>query len=352
MRRQATTLIVSAFFALVLAVIGTQLPAPYVRLVPGPVTDTLGVVGGKPLIVVKGHATSQTKGRIYLVTVSEFGGPGKNITGADVLSGWWSKSDAVVPRRILFPPHVTQQEVARQDAQDMANSQEQAKVAALRFLGYSLKPGVDVAAVTATSSAKGKLHVDDIIVGIDGKAVANSQALLTALKSHKAGDQITLEVNRNGVQVEVPVALQKPPAGRQDQVTPTIGIEIVDSFAKPFEINIDLRDVGGPSAGAAFALGIVDKLSGDDLTGGRTIAVTGTIDAQGNVGAIGGVVQKMWGARRAGATVFFVPKDNCAEAVKSVPGGLRLVMETTLAKNIDALKQLQAGGSNLPSCPG
>ena len=146
----------------------------------------------------------------------------------------------------------------------------------------------------------------------------------------------------------MPVTLQPPANGGK---SPTIGISVVDSFTKPFAIDINLADVGGPSAGTAFALGIVDKLSDGKLTGGKTIAVTGTIDADGNVGAIGGVIQKMAGARRKGATLFFLPKDNCAEALTAVPHGLRLVPMTTLTGAIDAMKQLRDGGTNVPSCP-
>jgi PDZ domain-containing protein len=166
--------------------------------------------------------------------------------------------------------------------------------------------------------------------------------------SHKPGDGVVLHVVRGTTKLDVPVTLQSPAKGA---TTPTIGISVVDSFTKPFAIDINLADVGGPSAGTSFALGIVDKLSDGNLTGGRTIAVTGTIDADGNVGAIGGVIQKMAGARSAGATVFLVPKANCAEALTAVPHGLRLVPITTLTSAIDVLKQINAGSSGVPTCP-
>jgi Lon-like protease len=351
MRRQAATLLVSALLTLIFAVVADKLPVPYVREIPGPVSDTLGVTKGKALITVKGAPTSPTTGRIYLLTVLEYGGPGQNISGGSVILGWWRTSEAVVPRRVLFPPTETAQSAAQQDANDMTESQEEAKVAALRYLGYKLQPGVDVAQIEPTSTAKGALKVDDVIVGVDGKAVTDSASLVAITKSHKIGDKITLNVNRNGTTFDVPVTLQKPPADRTDQTTPTIGVQVVDSFAKPFEIDIDLKNVGGPSAGMAFALGIIDKLSGGNLTGGKTIAGTGTIDASGNVGPIGGVVQKMAAARRAGAGVFLIPNGNCADAKGSVPHGLRLVAVTTLSGAVDALKQIRDGGSNVPSCP-
>ena len=189
---------------------------------------------------------------------------------------------------------------------------------------------------------------DDIITGVDNTTVTNSANLLKVDATHKAGDQIVLHVVRGTTQLDVPVTLQPPAKG---STTPTIGISVVDSFTKPFAIDINLADVGGPSAGTAFALGIVDKLTDGNLTGGRTIAVTGTIDADGNVGAIGGVIQKMAGARSAGATVFLVPKSNCAEALTAVPHGLRLVPITTLSSAVDVLKKIDAGATDVPTCP-
>jgi PDZ domain-containing protein len=340
------TLLVSGLLALVLAIVGAGLPVPYVRDVPGPVSDTLGSAGGKPLITIV-HPTATTKGHILLVTVSEYGGPRKNITGLDVLLGWWNRSDAIIPRRLLYSNTQTSQQVATQDNNDMIESQEEAKVAALRYLGYSLKPGVDIAAVVLPA-LKGKLMPDDIIVGVDGNAVANRDALLKITAAHNAGDVITLNVVRGTTTIDVPVTLQpKAPGG----TSPTIGISVVDSFTKPFAIDINLADVGGPSAGTAFALGIIDKLTDGNLTGGHTVAVTGTIDADGNVGAIGGPIQKMAGARHAGATAFLLPKDNCAEALTAVPHGLRVVPITTLAGAVDVLKEIRAGDTNLPTCP-
>jgi PDZ domain-containing protein len=347
MRRQGITLLACTVTAIALFLIGVRLPAPYVRLVPGPVTDTLGSDNGKPLINIKGHSTASTKGKLFLVTVGEYGGPGKSLSAADVLAGWWNSSDAVVPVRVLYPPGETQEEAQKQDAADMDMSQENAKIAALRYLGYDLKPGVDVSSVDPSSTAKGKLKLHDIIVGIDSSTVTGSDQLLDVLKKFKVGETVTMHVDRNGTMVDVPVTLQKP---RADHATPSIGISVVDSFAIPFEIDIDLDNVGGPSAGMAFALGIIDKLSDGNLTGGLTIAGTGTIDADGNVGAIGGVEQKMAGARHAGATLFLVPKDNCAEALKAVPAGLRLVKVSTLSGAVDAIKQVRDGGKNVPSC--
>jgi PDZ domain-containing protein len=342
MRRHATTLVASAVVAVGLFFAGMSLPVPYVQLTPGPVTDTLGTLKGEPLIDIKGHQTAQSKGKIYLVTVLQYGGPGEDLPAFKVLSSWWDNHDAIVPRRVLYPPTVTAEEVQQQDAADMDMSQEDAKVAALRYLGYDLQPGVDVADISDTSTAKGKLQEHDIIVGVDDAKVANSDALLAITKQHKVGDSITLHVNRNGQVLDVPVTLQPPRAGGS---APSIGISVVDGYTKPFEIDIRLNDVGGPSAGLAFTLGIIDKLTDGNLTGGLPIASTGTIDTDGKVGAIGGVQQKEAAVKDAGAVAFLVPDGNCAEALKEKPKGLKLVKVSTLAGAVDAIKTLRSGGT-------
>ena len=123
---------------------------------------------------------------------------------------------------------------------------------------------------------------------------------------------------------------------------------------KNVKVTLKLADVGGPSAGLLFTLGIIDKLNGDgsggDLTGGRTIAGTGTIDASGQVGAVGGVALKTQAAKRDGATVFLVPKPECTDAKAELPKGLRLIPVTTLNGAVDALKALEKGKGSVPSC--
>ncbi|MCX4915008.1 S16 family serine protease [Streptomyces sp. NPDC060011] len=120
------------------------------------------------------------------------------------------------------------------------------------------------------------------------------------------------------------------------------------------KVTLKLADVGGPSAGLLFSLGIVDKLDGDgsggDLTGGRVVAGTGTIDADGKVGAVGGVALKTQAARRDGATVFLVPKAECSDAKSELPKGLRLVPVTSLQGAVESLVSLEKGKGSVPSC--
>jgi PDZ domain-containing protein len=345
MQRQSTTLFGAALLCIGLLLWGSRLAVPYVRDVPGPVSDALSSAGGKPLITI-GKSTAAPKGKLLLLTVSEFGGPRQNTTSYNVLAGWWNQSDAIIPRDLLFSKKDTPQSVEQTGNTQMITSQEAAKIAALRYLGYQLTPGVDVAAVNVTALKK-RLLVDDVIVGFDGTPVSTADQLHALTAKHKVGDRVVLQVRRGSAAVDVPTTMQPPPTG---STSPSIGISVVDSFVKPFTIGIDLAHVVGPSAGTGFALGIVDKLTDGNLTGGKTVAVTGTIDADGKVGAIGGVVQKMAGARRAGATLFLVPKDNCSEALTAIPNGLKVAPISTLSGAVAILKQFDAGDANLPTC--
>ncbi len=346
MQRQSTTLIGAALLCIGVLFWGSRLSVPYVRDLPGPVSDALSSSGGKPLITI-GKPTATPKGKLLLLTVSEFGGPRESITSYNVLAGWWNRSDAIIPRDLLFSKKDTPQSVEETGNTQMITSQEAAKIAALRYLGYQLTPGVDVASVNVTALKK-TLLVDDVIVGFDGTPVSTADQLHALTAKHKVGDHVVIQVKRGSASVDVPATMQPPPAGSNG--TASIGISVVDSFVKPFTIGIDLAHVVGPSAGTGFALGIVDKLSDGNLTGGHTVAVTGTIDADGKVGAIGGVVQKMAGARRAGATLFLVPKDNCSEALTAIPHGLKVAPISSLSGAVAILKQFDAGDANLPTC--
>ncbi|GAQ57837.1 Lon protease [Streptomyces acidiscabies] len=139
----------------------------------------------------------------------------------------------------------------------------------------------------------------------------------------------------------------------QDAATEA-ALKFLGRSSKDVKVDLKLSDVGGPSAGLLFTLGIIDKLDGDgnggDLTGGRVIAGTGTIDADGSVGAVGGVSLKTQAARRDGATVFLVPKAECSDAKAELPSGLRLIPVTDLKGAVGSLKALETGKGNVPSC--
>jgi Lon-like protease len=191
--------------------------------------------------------------------------------------------------------------------------------------------------------AYGVLKAGDVITAVNGKPVTGQASLTSMITSHPAGTTLTVTVIRNGQSKQVKVGTSE--SGGH----PVMGVEITGRYKFPFDVTISVGDIGGPSAGLMFALGIIDKLTKDNLTGGKFIAGTGEIEASGKVDAIGGIQQKMVGARNAGATVFLTPAPNCADTRGAVPAGLRLVKVSTLSQAVSYLHALRTGGS-VPSC--
>ncbi len=346
-RRQlasATSLVVLAL----LVVLASRLPVPYVVETPGPTTDTLS----GNLIEISGHQTYPTSGALRLTTVSSYGGPGRHLDLLTAMRAWVSPHDAVLPEELLYPRGTTRQQAQHQDAEAMTLSQQDATTAALRQLHIAVTPVVVVQAISAGMPAQGRLKASDQITSIDGTAVGGSTDLLRkAITAHKAGDTLHFVVQRAGATVAVDVVATQDNSDPENLHRTVVGFSPAATFSFPFTIKIRLDDVGGPSAGLMFALGIVDKLTPGALTGGAKVAGTGTIDTSGAVGAIGGIPQKMAGARSAGATVFLSPEQNCAEARPVVPKGLRLVKVTSLASAIAALDDVRAGNlAALPRC--
>ncbi|GHB41696.1 hypothetical protein GCM10010347_09260 [Streptomyces cirratus] len=234
-------------------------PLPFVIAQPGLTADVLGARDGKPVIVVTGAPTRETKGQLRMTTIQATG-PSSTVRLPELVARWFDSTRAVMPRESVYPSGGSDKEIEAHNLEEMAKSQSTASQAALGFL-------------------------------------------------HKDPATVKAELN--------------------------------------------LADVGGPSAGLLFSLGIVDKLDGDgsggDLTGGRVIAGTGTITAGGEVGAVGGVALKTQAARRDGASVFLVPKAECSDARSELPEGLRLVPVTSLTGAVNALRALNRG-EQVPSC--
>jgi PDZ domain-containing protein len=187
--------------------------------------------------------------------------------------------------------------------------------------------------------AHGKLAKDDEITSVDGQPVTSTQKLQELIRAKPAGTTLTIGYTRSGQAATVPITTAKASDG-----SPRIGIQAENKQPHPsFTVKIDLDKIGGPSAGLMFSLGIIDKLDPTDLTGGKIVAGTGTIDDEGRVGPIGGIPQKLIAARDAKATIFLTPGDNCAEAVANAQPGLKLVKVTSLDDALAALAALREG---------
>jgi PDZ domain-containing protein len=328
----------------ILLVLAVALPVPYVILSPGPTYNTLGAVPGQStqIIVLKGRTANTTTGNLNLTTVNE---STDRVSVLDALVGWLQHDRVVVPHDSVVPPGTSQKEASKQDTQDFVGSQDNATVAAFCELGYP--KGVQIQGFADGSKAKDVLKVGDNLVSINGSA-ANTEAALTAvLEAASPGSDATVVVERAGAQQTVTVPLIAPPAGSKGA---RMGVSVQTGCVASFQVDLGLADqIGGPSAGLMFALGIIDKVGPDDLTKGAYIAGTGTITADGTVGPIGGIQLKMIAARRAGATVFLAPSGNCADVRAATPKGLNVVKVDTLHGAKTALLALQAGTA-VPHC--
>jgi PDZ domain-containing protein len=321
-----------AVLLLVLATGLTSMPVPYVALGPGPTVNTLGSSDGKPIIQIRGHATSTSRGHLNLTTVSVSDG----LDLGTAVRLWLDDDVAVVPREFVYPPDRSSQQTDAQNAEEFKQSQTSAETAALTALGYPVQ--VSVAGLAPGSPSAGKLRDGDLLTSVDGKPVTSRTRLLALLRERSPGDTVVLGYRRGTTTGTARVVAGKAP---DDTGRPVIGVSVEQRQPHPFDITIALDRIGGPSAGLMFALGIIDKLEPADLTGGMFLAGTGTIDDDGTVGPIGGIRQKLIAARRAGATVFLTPAANCAEAAGAIPPGLRLVKVADLDQALTAVAALR-----------
>ena len=332
---------VAVIAALAIAVL---IPVPYVILGPGPTLNTLGKdSSGQPLITIEGTRTYPTIGHLNLVTVGYQGGPGVTVNIFSALAAWLNPHEAVVPESELFAPGQTQQQAQQQDTQQMTGSQQDAVAAALTELHIPYQTQVVVVQAQPGYPAYGVLKSGDVITALDGAPVTSESDLTSLIGAHPAGSTLTLTIVRDGRTQTVQVRT-KEAAGR-----PVMGVQVTEQYKFPFTVKFSVGDIGGPSAGMMFALGIIDKLTPMNLTGGKFIAGTGEIEASGKVDAIGGIQQKMVGARNAGATIFLAPAANCSDVKGAIPAGLRVVKVSTLDQAVTYLDDIKSG-QPVPSC--
>lgn len=318
----------AAVVAALIAVVFAMLPSPYVIERPGPVYDTLGTAEHEgeevPLIAIPDEKTYPTEGELNLLTVSVVGRPGATPGWFEVMGAWFDPRQSVVPVEAIFPAGVTDEDRDAQNAAAMVDSQQDAIAAALVELGYEFPRDVTVSGVLEDGPSDGVLQDDDVIRQVNGVEVFSIDELRAAVQENGGDAPAELLVLRDGEEM----TLEVTPTDNSGTFVLGVGVRMVYEF--PIDVELQLDDVGGPSAGMMFALGIVDELTPGAMTGGEIVAGTGTIDSAGAVGPIGGIRQKLWGAKDAGATVFLAPESNCDEVAGNVPGGLDVFAVETL----------------------
>jgi PDZ domain-containing protein len=338
--RRSAVLVVGAVLLLAFGVTGAAVPVPYVAQVPGPTFNTLGDIDGTPIITVTGRTRNHTDGHLNLTTVGVSSG---RLTLVQAIRGWLARDIAVVPEEVVYPPNQTPQQTQEANRQQFLTSQQEAESAALGHLGYPKK--VVVQGLSSHSPSKGKLEEGDAIDSVDGRATPDTDALNRVLTSIPGGSAVTIGYTRLGKPGTATVTTK----AATDRKGSLLGVLVADAPFAPFDVDIHVADVGGPSAGLMLTLGILDLVGDTDLTGGKVIAGTGTIDPAGKVGPIGGIQLKMVAAHDIGAKLFLTPADNCSEAEQAPQPGLTLAKVTDLDDALTALQDWRAG-QQPPTC--
>lgn len=341
--------------AVVVLVVLTFLPTAYVIQRPGPVYNTIGTAQSAdgeelPLIEISGTETFEdTAGRLDLTTVQVVGNRERTPSWFELAVAWLDPSRAVVPIDAVFPEGVTTEQREEHNAVLMVDSQAEATAAALGELGHDLGATVEVAGLAAEDApAAGLLEPGDRIVSADGEPITEATQLREHIQARE-GEPVEIVYERDGEQGTARIT---PEEGEvQGEQAWLIGITLTTAYDFPFDVTIQLDNVGGPSAGLMFALGIIDVLTAEPLNGGEDVAGTGTIVADGTVGPIGGIRQKLYGARDAGAEWFLAPAQNCNEVVGHVPDGLHVFAVEDLDDALAALDGIGSGDTaGLPTC--
>lgn len=318
MRRRGITVLLGAVLVALLTWQSLTMDVAYVVFSPGPTEDVLGSeeIDGVEHQMISADTEYPSEGQLRLTTVRVR----QSVTLVQALHYWVSNKYAIVPRDLVYPPGESKEDIAEEQEADWAESQSNAEQAALGYLGEP--------AVIEVVADSGGLVAGDVVTAVDGTAVTSLQDLADYAES-----ETTVTVTRAGAPVEVPGV--------------TLGeAELQSTHDDPYGIEIDTEalDIGGPSAGLIFALGIVDRVTEGDLTDGKVIAGTGEIDPEGNVGGIGGIQQKVTASVELGAEVFLAPASNCSDAVTVPHEDMTIVRVETLADAVSALESLAAGG--------
>jgi len=335
---------VSALIFLVCVAIVSFVPVPFVAWSPGSTYDLLSVQGGRPLIDVAGVGVHPTTGQLRLTTVGVTPVDAR-VNLVEALAAYWMSSRDALPREAVYPPQLDAQTVRNQESAQMDSSQSGAVVAALRQAGMPVSELPMVVSVVASGPSANYLQAGDLVTKIDDTDVQTVDAVRLAIVRRHVGDQVVVTFLRDGQESH---ATMTTAATSAQPDVPSIGVTLGMGYTYEPRVSFNVDPaIGGPSGGLMFSLAIYDKLSGDDLAAGRIIAGTGTIDAQGTVGAIGGVQEKIAAAAQDHATIFLLPAANCPDVIR--PTDIQLVPVTTLDEAVRAL-QTPGAPSSVAGC--
>lgn len=346
MSRRTLASLLALVLLVCVGVVASLLPVPWVVYRPGPSVDVLGDNGGEPIIQVTGRQTYRDKGELRLLTVVSTG-PRDDVNLVALATSWLDPDVSLYPRDVVYEPQDTEKSVRQESAAQMTSSKDLAVAAALDAVGIDYRVETRVVAVDPAGPAEGVLRSGDVFVRVQGKAVESPEQVVERIRALRPGTDARIVVRRGGRELRRTVTTVPAP---DDRTISRIRVDIRGVFDFPVDVKLNISEnIGGPSAGMMFAIGIYDVLTPGSLTEGRSIAGTGEIDAEGNVIPIGGVTQKIAAAERDGAELFLVPADNCEAALAADHD--REKMELVRADDVtQAIEQIEKWAAN-PDAP-
>ena len=321
------------------------LPLPYVTYYPGPTVDILAKQAGTENVQVTGHKAYYDDGELRLTTVY-VSQPEDDVTLPELLRAYFDPDAAVWPRSSVYAPDETDESNDRDSSVAMVSSQDTAVAAALTELDIDFAAIVDVQDVVPDLPADGKLKVRDVLLKIGDTDITDAQDVVDAVGQASVSEPLPFVVRRAGKQLTVDVTPREIDGEKRVGITSGVGYDF------PFDVTVNIGEgIGGPSAGLLMSLAIFDTLTPGSLTGSKDIAGTGTITADGLVGPIGGIQQKIAASRDAGADLCLVPADNCDGIGGVDPEGMRLARVATLHEARGIVEDWAADPeTTLPTC--
>ena len=335
------TAIVSAILFVGLAALIAVVPIDFVAWSPGVTFDVLGDYRGKPAISISGLTTYPTTGQLRMTTVSVTKANSR-LGLPEALFDYWMPNRDVLPRDTVYPKGQSADQINAAESEMMDMSQTNATVAALRAAGQPVTEMPMVSTVLVSGPSNGKLLPGDLIEKIDGKAVTTTAAVGTAIRAHAVGDAVVVTVLRGGKSLNLTITTV---SSNQSEKLPVVGITVDTGYKYSANVTYGIDpSVMGPSAGLIFSLAIFDKITSTDWMSGRIVAGTGEISADGTVSAIGGIQEKIAGAKSSGATAFLLPAANCGD-LAGVHTSMDLIKVSSLKDAISALTALKTGST-------
>jgi PDZ domain-containing protein len=346
MSRRMIAAVVAAPLVAVLLALAAFAPLPYVTYRPGGTVDVLGVGGsGREIIQVEGQKTYRDDGELRMTTVI-VSQPKQENSLLELMATWLNGDNAVMPYDAVYAPDETETDNEIEGAVQMVSSQDSAIAVALTELGHKVTSAVEVQYVNPGSPADGRLKVRDIFLEVNGTKAATSEDISNAVRETPAGEEVTFLVRRGDIERRISVAPEEIEGEQR------VGVSLGLGYIFPFDVSVNINpNISGPSAGLMFSLAIYDTLTPGSLTDHQIVAGTGEITPDGSVGPIGGIAQKIAGAREEGADLFLVPPANCQDVAAADNGDMQLVRADTMHDAVVALEAwAKDRDADLPSC--